>query len=212
MVEEQLLRRGIDDPRVLDAFRTVPRDHFVEAGDGRRAFADRPLRIGCGQTISQPYVVAVTVDALRIGPDHRVLDVGTGSGYAAAILGHLAGEVHSIERHADLATTAASRLAALGMDHVHVHLGDGSVGLPDHAPFDAIAVAAAAPAVPPALVQQLTDGGRLVLPVGGRTRQDLVLVRRDAIGDTDVGGVRVTRRTLLGVRFVPLVGEQGQPG
>ena len=201
MVEDQLRRRGIDDPRVLAAFRAVPRDRFVADEDVPRAYEDRPLGIGSGQTISQPYVVAVTVQALAVGPDDVVLDIGTGSGYAAAVLGHLAGTVHTVERHPDLADAAATVLRDLGMAHVHVHVGDGSLGLPDAAPFDAVAVAAAAPSVPEALTAQLADGGRLVLPVGGRRRQDLVLVRRD--------GDRLTRTSLLGVRFVPLVGEQG---
>ncbi len=202
MVERQIAARGIVDPRLLDAFAAVPRELFVAPELGSRAYDDGPLPIGEGQTISQPYIVALMVAAAEVGPDDRVLEVGTGSGYAAAILGHIAREVVSIERHAVLADTARLRIAALGLDHVTIVEGDGSKGWPTRAPFDAILVAAAAPNVPRALIDQLRyPGGRLVMPVGGEgwCQQLVKLVRgaKDDLVMTDLGGVR----------FVPLIGD-----
>lgn len=209
MVERDLIGRGIADPRVLDAVRRVPRHLFWDGHEGvdtstghpnqlARAYADHPLPIGCGQTISQPYIVALTAELLQLSPTDRVLDVGTGSGYAAAVLSLLANEVWSIERHPQLAAEATTRLRRLGYDNVHVTTGDGSRGWPEAAPFDAIAVAAAAHELPAALTEQLCDEGRLVIPVGASGHgQDLVLVERR--------GRQFEHRTIIPVRFVPLV-------
>jgi protein-L-isoaspartate(D-aspartate) O-methyltransferase len=202
MLDRQLARRGIHDALVLEAFRSVPRDEFVPPGLREFAHRDAPLPIGEGQTISQPFIVAVTVQALALRGGERVLEVGTGSGYAAAILSRIAGEVHTIERHQSLATEARERLTRLGHGNVTVHHGDGSLGLPEHAPFDVIAVAAAAPEVPRALLEQLAPGGRLVIPVGMEEgRQTLLRVTRQDGGFLE--------EALTDVRFVPLVGEQG---
>jgi protein-L-isoaspartate(D-aspartate) O-methyltransferase len=201
MVEMQLVRRGIRDPRVLKAMREVPREAFVDPGFEEFAYEDGPLPIGDGQTISQPYIVALMTEAADIGPEDRVLEIGTGSGYAAAIAGRLAKSVHSIERHETLAESARARLKQHGYANVHVHIGDGTLGLPEAAPFDAILVAAGGPQVPEALKQQLAVGGVLVIPVGGADRQSLTKITRTAHGyDEDHLG---------GVRFVPLVGTQG---
>ena len=188
----ELRRRGVSE-RVLAALAAVPRERFVDA-DPPAVYANRPLPIGAGQTISQPYVVAIMVEALELGPDDRVLDVGTGSGWHAAVLAQLAGTVVGIERHASLAARARANLAAAGLAAVEVVTGDGSLGLPDRAPFHAINVAATAGGrVPPALEAQLADGGRLVAPVDDR----LVVVRRR--------GEAFERRDAGAVRFVPLV-------
>jgi len=201
MVERQLVARGIRSPRVLAAFRDVPRDAFVPSISRDEAYADTPLPIGEGQTISQPYIVAVMAEALALRGDERVLEVGTGSGYAAAILAQLAREVVTIERHASLADDARARLARLGIGNVVVVQGDGTLGVPDRAPYDAIVAAAAGPRVPEALLGQLARGARLVMPVGPPTEQVLVRVTR-----TDEG---FRTETLDAVRFVPLVGAQG---
>lgn len=199
MVRRDIKGRGISDPRVLEAMRTVPREAFVAPGQVRRAYADEPLAIGEGQTISQPYVVAWMAEAAEVAAGDRVLEVGTGSGYAAAVLGRLADTVFTIERHAVLAGDAAERLRALGCDNVKVRHGDGSEGWSEHAPYDAILVAAAGPEVPGALREQLHAGGRLVIPVGGRwSTQRLVRERRAESGE-------FTREELGAVRFVPLV-------
>lgn len=200
MVERDLIPRGIRDDAVLEAMRSVPRHRFVDVADEATAYDDRPLPIGDGQTISQPYIVALTAAALALTPDDRVLDVGTGSGYAAAVLGSVAAEVWSIERHPRLAERAAATLAELGFDNVHVVTGDGTTGLPDRAPFDAIAVAAASAVVPPALTDQLADGGRLVIPVGPpRGAQRLVRIERR--------GDDLVEHHVTDVRFVPLVDD-----
>jgi protein-L-isoaspartate(D-aspartate) O-methyltransferase len=194
--------RGIEDTRVLEAFARVPRELFVPPSERELAYADAALPIGWGQTISQPAMVAIICELLELRGGERVLDVGTGSGYQAAILAELAGEVHSIERIPQLAARAREALLEAGYaDRVTVHVGDGSLGDPEHAPFDGIAVAAGAPAVPRALVEQLVPGGRLVVPVGGRADQALEQVVR---GDE---GPIVTRS--VPCRFVPLVGEEG---
>ena len=201
MVASQLVRRGIANERVLAAFRSVPREAFVPADLAGSAYEDNPLPIGEGQTISQPYVVALMAEEARIAPDARVLEVGAGSGYAAAILGQLAKQVVSIERHASLAESARRALAGLGYRNVEVIHGDGSLGFPDHAPYDAILVAAGAPAPPGSLKQQLAEGGRLVIPVSVDSHQDLKVITRR--GDT------FEEENLGAVRFVPLLGEEG---
>jgi protein-L-isoaspartate(D-aspartate) O-methyltransferase len=200
---DMLSRRGIRTAKTLDAFRAVPREEFVAKGLVEFAYEDSPLPIEEGQTISQPYIVAVTVEALGLQEGDRVLEVGTGSGYAAAILAHIAREVYTVERIESLATSAAERLAHLGLDNVHVHCADGSLGWPEHAPYDAIAVAAGGPSVPPALLEQLAVGGRLVIPVGPQ-EDDQKLVRV-----TRVSASEYREEHVEDVRFVPLIGEQG---
>ena len=204
MIDNDLRGRGISDERVLEAMRRVPRHLFVLPSEEWRAYEDRALQIGWGQTISQPYVVAATMAALRIRPDARALDVGTGSGYAAAVMAELGAEVYSIERIPELADIARENLRAAGCDHVQVTVGDGSLGIPEHAPYDCIAVAAAAPEIPPALMDQMADGGRMVIPIGPPRLQDLVLVERR--------GSEYDRQVLFGCAFVPLLGEEGWTG
>lgn len=201
MVREQLERRDITDPRVLEAMRTVPRHAFVPAEHRRLAYADGPLPIGNDQTISQPYIVALMTQLLDLKGNERVLEVGTGSGYQAAILAQLAAEVHTIERFPQLARLAARILRDLDLKNVIVHVGDGSRGLYEFAPYDAILVTAGSPQVPPPLFDQLADGGRLVIPVGGRSGQYLERWRRH--------GTEVFREELTPVAFVPLRGEFG---
>jgi len=201
MVEEQLRGRGIRDQRVLAAMAKVPREAFIASEDRQNAYGDYPLPIGAGQTISQPYIVAVMLEILDLRPEDRVLEIGTGTGYEAAILGELTAAVWTIERHAELADKARASLERLGYKNVHVVHGDGSHGLPEQAPFNKILVAAAAPRIPETLVQQLADGGRMVLPVGSRYEQQLLLVRK--AGDQ----IAVSQHELC--RFVPLVGEAG---
>jgi protein-L-isoaspartate(D-aspartate) O-methyltransferase len=201
MIEEQLRGRGIHDERALAAMARVPREKFVSAEDADKAYADGPLPIGAGQTVSQPYMVAAMLEKLELQPSDRVLEVGTGTGYQAAILGELAAEVWSIERHSELAEKAQTILKDLGYVNVHVIHGDGSLGLADQSPFDKILVAAAAPHIPDALIEQLAEDGRLVLPVGPRHEQQLQLVRRVQ------NELSITTHTVC--RFVPLVGEQG---
>lgn len=203
MVATQIAARGISDPAVLAAFSTVPREHFVPPDMRHLAYSDVPLPIGEGQTISQPYVVALMTQALELTAGDRVLDVGTGSGYSGAILAEIAEEVFSIERHRDLADSAIKRLERLGYENIAVRHGDGSLGWPQHAPFDAIAVSAGGPSIPEALLEQLAVGGRLVMPIGDqRTMQELTRVRRTADD-------KYAEESLGVVRFVPLVGEQG---
>ena len=205
MLEEQLRLRGLDDERVLAAMARVPREHFVPEDLADRAYSDAALPIGEGQTISQPYMVALICSELALRGDERVLDVGTGSGYQAAVLAELAREVRTIERIPELAEQARERLEAAGYgDRVHVHVGDGTRGLPEHAPFDAIAVAAAAPEIPMSLYAQLKMRGRLVVPVGNRYEQLLQLVVRTPEEPAVVHSVPC--------RFVPLLGEEGFDG
>ena len=203
MVERQCRRRGIQDPRTLAALGRVPRHSFVRPAARGHAYADFAMEIGHEQTISQPYIVACMTEAGALRGYERVLDVGTGSGYQAAVLAELASEVHSIERIPELAAAAAERLAALDYCNVQVHVGDGSLGWPQAAPFDAILVAAASPTVPAELGDQLAEGGRLVIPVGGGLDQELVVITRD--------GERFRRRPLCPARFVPLIGAAGFP-
>ena len=187
----------------MDAMANVPREVFVPQSCRRLAYSDGPLPIGMGQTISQPYMVAWMAEALELAPGDRVLEVGTGSGYSAAVLGRLGGAVYTVERHASLAHGARTVLESLGYENVHVRHGDGSLGWPEHAPFDAIMVSAGGPRVPAALRDQLSPGGRLVMPVGPAVgSQLLVRERRASTG-------RFSREELGSVRFVPLVGEEG---
>ncbi len=204
MVEHQLRQRGISDERVLDAMGRVPRELFLPEDLRHLAYEDGALPIGFGQTMSQPFIVGTICSLLGLEGDERVLDVGTGSGYQAAVLAELAAEVVTIERVPELAERARDALVEAGYERVEVHVGDGSLGVPERAPFAAIAVAAAAPIVPPALYAQLVEGGRLVLPRGSRWGQDLVLVVR-----TDEGPVE---RASVPCRFVPLVGVEGFAG
>lgn len=201
MVEEQLFGRDIRDPRVLDAMRTIPRHRFVPQRERRLAYSDGPLLIGSNQTISQPYIVALMTELLALKGDEMVMEVGAGSGYQAAILGRLAREVHTIERHAELAERARQALAEIGLANVHVHTGDGSLGLPAHAPYQGILVTAAAPRVPQPLFDQLADGGRLVLPVGSLGGQVLECWERT--------GDQFDHRVITAVAFVPLRGAYG---
>jgi protein-L-isoaspartate(D-aspartate) O-methyltransferase len=201
MVRRQLAGRGVEDRRVLAAMERVPRELFVPERLRGAAYDDAALPIGSGQTISQPFMVARICEALALRGGERVLDVGTGSGYQAAVLAELAGEVHTIERLPELAERARAALAAAGYDSVRVHVGDGTLGLPEHAPFAAIAVAAAAPGMPESLYEQLEARGRLVVPVGGREGQELQVIVRSPEGPAVVRSVPC--------RFVPLVGREG---
>ncbi len=202
MVAGTLAGRGVSDLRVLEAMSAVPRHVFVPETLVEFAYADGPLSIGNGQTISQPYVVALMCQALELRPTDRILEVGTGSGYAAAVLSMLGAQVHTVERHERLAMTAQHNLRALGYGTVHVHLADGTLGLPLEGPFNAIAVAAAGARVPDALLRQLTIGGRLVMPVGDQYAQTLMRLTRTPSG--------FTRERLIEVRFVPLVAGMGE--
>ncbi len=191
--------RAAFDPRIMAAMAKVPRHAFVPAGQERCAYINNALPIGCGQTISQPYIVALMTDLLQPQPDHTVLEIGTGSGYQAAVLAELVRWVYSIEVIPELAEEARTRLQRLGYRNVSVKTGDGNAGWPEHAPFDGIIVTAAAAAVPEALPAQLRNGGRLVIPVGQRDGQDLMLIEKSGDGE-------ISQRSLLRVAFVPLVG------
>jgi protein-L-isoaspartate(D-aspartate) O-methyltransferase len=201
MVERQLRRRGVQDERVLAAMARVPRELFLPEPVRDRAYEDAAVPIGAGQTMSQPYMVAKMCELLSLRGDERVLDVGTGSGYHAAVLAELAREVITIERVPELAERARAALAAAGYDNVEVRVGDGTLGVPERAPFDAVTVAAAAPLLPESLYEQLRIGGRLVVPVGSRANQRLELIVRSPEGPAVVRSVPC--------RFVPLVGEEG---
>ena len=201
MVKHQIKARGIKDKRVLRAMRSVPRHLFLPPEARMYAYGDSPIRIGSGQTISQPYIVALMTELLDVHQEHRVLDVGTGSGYQAAILGELAAEVHSIERHPELAERAEENLSNLGYINVHVHIGDGTLGFLPASPYDRIIVAASAPNVPEPLLGQLAEGGRLVLPVGSRFSQHLEIWDRE--------GDKFKKSHSIPVVFVPLIGDAG---
>jgi protein-L-isoaspartate(D-aspartate) O-methyltransferase len=201
MVETQIGARGIRDERVLSAMRRVPRHIFVPEKARAAAYGDYPLPIGHGQTISQPYIVAMMTTLLQINPDDRVLEIGAGSGYQAAILGTLAKEVVSIERIPEVALLAQENLSASGISNVRVIVGDGTLGYPDRAPYDGVLITASTPSVPPPLIDQLVEGGRLVAPVGSRDLQELIRLTRK--------GSDITREFFGGVMFVPLVGEHG---
>jgi protein-L-isoaspartate(D-aspartate) O-methyltransferase len=201
MVETQIVARGVKDERVLSAMREVPRHLFVPESYQSAAYNDSPLPLGKGQTISQPYIVAVMTELLRLLPTDKVLEIGSGSGYQAAILGELAQTVLTIERIPEVAEIARANLARLKMTNVTVVTGNGTIGCPEGAPFDGILITAATPSVPAPLIDQLAEGGRLVAPVGSRDLQELVRLIRH--------GERITRELFGGVVFVPLLGEHG---
>lgn len=201
MVERQLKARGIFDERVLAAMSKVPREDFIASELSEHAYEDRPLAIGCSQTISQPYIVASMLQAAELRSEDHVLELGTGSGYQTALLAEIVESVVSIERHASLAEVARTRLSRLGYTNVEILVGDGTLGYAPRSPYDVILVSAAAPQIPQPLVDQLSIGGRMVLPVGNRELQDLILVRKEE------DGVRQVR--LDGCAFVPLIGEVG---
>lgn len=203
MVRSQLAERGIRDARVLAAMGAVPRDEFVPESLRHDAYEDHPLPIGEGQTISQPYIVAAMLEHLALQASDRVLEVGSGSGYVTALLSELCAEVFSVERYPSLANSAESILLRLGFRNVKIKVGDGSLGWSEHAPFDAILVSAATAEVPPALFEQLIEGGRIILPVGPSSSQQLQLIRK-------IGGQRAVT-VLEGCRFVPLITEDRQP-
>ncbi|MCZ7575452.1 MAG: protein-L-isoaspartate(D-aspartate) O-methyltransferase [Ardenticatenaceae bacterium] len=205
LVMHRLWCRGVRDRRVLAAMASVPRHRFVPEPFQWEAYRDRPLPIGCRQTISQPFVVALMTEALALRPGDRVLEIGTGSGYQTAILSRLAAEIYSIERYSWLAERAYRVLGELSYANVFLRVGDGSLGWVERAPFDAILVTAAAPGVPPPLLEQLALGGRMVVPVGERRAQQLVRLVRGADG-------QLTRQVLEAVRFVPLIGSFGWSG
>jgi protein-L-isoaspartate(D-aspartate) O-methyltransferase len=203
MVERQLRRRGITEPQILDAFRAVPREAFVAEEYAHLAYGDHPLPIEAGQTISQPYIVALMIEAAAIKGGDKVLEVGSGSGYAAAVISRIAAEVIGIERQHDLVEVSRERLRRLGYDNVKIVEGDGTKGVPDEAPFDAILAAASGSHVPQTLLDQLARGGRIVMPVGEPGWiQKLVKVTKDEDGS-------LQQSDLGGVRFVPLIGEEG---
>jgi protein-L-isoaspartate(D-aspartate) O-methyltransferase len=201
MVTHQLITRGIQDQRVLQAMREIPRHLFVPPGHRSMAYDDMPLPIGCDQTISQPLMVALMTETLRLRGHERVLEVGTGSGYQAAILSRLSRVVFSLERLPALAIQARTILASLNLKNVHVLVGDGTLGLPEHAPYDAIVVTAGAPHLPQPLIDQLSPDGRLVIPVGNRVEQVLMRVTKTSVGPQT--------EHLGGCRFVPLIGQRG---
>lgn len=204
MVEEQIRRRGITDSRVLEVMVEIPRERFLPPDCAEIAYDDRAACIGCDQTISQPYMVALMTASLRLEPWHRVLEVGTGSGYQTAILSRLAADVYTVERIPALLDGARERLDGLGCKNVHYLLGDGSLGWPQEAPFDRIIVTAGAPALPPALHEQTAEGGRIVIPIGGEAHQTLVTVDKLHQRTVETPGVAC--------RFVQLIGRQGWPG
>lgn len=201
MVEEQLIPGGVRDPRILKAMRAVPRHRFVDKGLEDQAYLDRPITIGSGQTISQPLIVGMMTQALELKGDEKVLEIGTGSGYQAAILAELAKKVYTIERIAALSLKARKILYRLGYNNVEFKIGDGTLGLPEEAPFDAILVTAAGPEIPLTLKSQLTEGGRLVIPVGSAEVQKLCFVKREKD--------KWTTSILSECRFVKLVGKEG---
>src|ERR1700730_7990856 len=201
MIEIQIRNRGVSSPRVLEAMASVPRHDFVPAEFESEAYADKPLPIGEGQTISQPYMVAAMTEALDLTGSERVLEIGTGSGYQAAVLSQLVSQVLTVESHTSLALAAQERLTNLGYENVHVHNGDGSAGFPDAAPYDAILVTAGAPEIPQVFASQLREGGRLVIPVGDRDNQELVRAQLE--------NGELKSRVLFDCKFVLLLGRYG---
>jgi len=202
MVAEQIAARGVKDPRVLAVMAELPRHLFVEEALARQAYTDNPLPIGEGQTISQPYVVALMSELLQVAPGMKVLEIGTGSGYQAAVLARLGAEVYTVERIPRLCDTARERLLALGLFSVHVKLDDGTLGWPSAAPFDRIIVTAGGPEVPPPLIDQLAEGGRLVMPVGAAKRLQCLLLLERLPGE-------LRKSEICGVQFVDLIGAHG---
>jgi len=203
MIDRTIVRRGLDDPALIAAFRAVPREAFIGGGYEGYAYADAPLPIESGQTISQPYIVALTIDAAGIGPDDKVLEIGAGSGYAAAVIAQMAREVVAIERHHELVELARERMPRLGYYNVKIVEGDGTRGCPAEAPFDAIVAAASGSHVPSVLIDQLKPGGRIVMPIGDpHSVQSLIKLTKHEDGTT-------SREDLGAVRFVPLIGEHG---
>lgn len=200
MIEKQLIARGIKDQRVLDAMRNVPRHLFTDFSYRHEAYEDYPLPIGCEQTISQPYIVALMTESLQLKGSEKVLEIGTGSGYQTAVLAELAGHVCSVERHGPLSATAEKTLQQMEYNNISFKKGDGTLGWPEEAPFDGILVAAAAKKVPPSLLEQLSAGGRLIIPIGGGLVQKLVLFSKDARG--------VQELHLCACRFVPLIEDK----
>lgn len=206
MVERQIAERGLNDIGLLAAFRAVPREDFVSGDNANRAYQDSPLPIERGQTISQPYIVALTIDAAGIRPGHKILEVGAGSGYAAAVIGQIADEVIAVERHHELVELARKRMERLGYGNVHVVEGDGTLGWPEQAPYDAIVAAASGSHVPESWIEQLKPGGRIVMPLGSpQCTQLLVRVTKQIDGTLE-------REDLGAVRFVPLIGKEGFGG
>jgi protein-L-isoaspartate(D-aspartate) O-methyltransferase len=201
MIETQIRKRGVSSPRVLEAMASVRRHEFTPLKFRNEAYADKPLPIGEGQTISQPYMVAAMTEALDLTGSERVLEIGTGSGYQAAVLSQLVSQVLTVESHTSLALAAQERLTNLGYENVHVHNGDGSAGFPDAAPYDAILVTAGAPEIPQAFASQLREGGRLVIPVGDRDDQELVRAQME--------NGRLKSRVLFNCKFVLLLGRYG---
>ena len=199
MVNEQIEARGIKDPSVLEAMRAVPRHEFIPSRLRDEAYMDYPLPIGHGQTISQPYIVAFMTEAIHPQPGEKILEIGAGSGYQAAVLAQMGAEVYTVEIVEPLADFARTNLERLGYNNAHVLHGDGFRGWPEHAPFDAIIVTCAPDKIPPDLIAQLRDGGRLIIPVGGGMEQELVLLRKS--------GDRIEKQSILPVRFVPMTGE-----
>ena len=203
MIERQIAGRGLDDPRLLAAFRAVPREDFITGDYADYAYQDSPLPIESGQTISQPYIVALTIDAAGIKPGDKVLEVGAGSGYAAAVIGRIAGRVIAVERHHELVEIATRRMSRLGYDNVRIVEGDGTLGWPADAPFDAIVAAASGSHVPQSWIEQLKPGGRIVMPIGEQHAiQSLVKITKKEDG-------KLSREELGAVRFVPLIGAEG---
>ncbi len=205
MILTQLKERGIKDTAVLQAMNTIPREAFVDAAYKGMAYQDNPLPIPANQTISQPYVVALMLSLLALKPEHRVLEVGTGSGYAAAILSQLVKAVYTIERHQTLVDYAQECLKTIGCENIFIHHGDGTLGWPEHAPFDGIIVAAGGPVIPTALRQQLAIGGRLIMPVGKEQR------RQELIRLTRISQEQFRKKNFGPVAFVPLIGHEGWP-
>ena len=199
MVEEQMAARGISDPATLEAMQAVPRHEFLPLRLRGEAYGDYPLPIGYGQTISQPYIVAFMTGAIRPRPGEKILEVGAGSGYQAAVLAQMGADVYTVEIVEPLAEMAAQTLERLGYQNAHVRHGDGYRGWPEHAPFDAVIVTCAPDKIPPDLVAQLKDGGRMIIPVGGGMEQELVLLRKN--------GEQIEKQSVLPVRFVPMTGE-----
>ena len=201
MIRQQLIARGIMDDKVIEAFRKVPRHSFVMPEQVEESYNDRPIPIGYGQTISQPYIVALMTEALEIEENDKVLEIGTGSGYQAAILAELAREVYSIERVKQLAEATQKKLKEMGYNNIYIKIGDGTKGWPENAPYNAIIVTAASPKVSSYLWEQLAIGGRMIVPVGDIALQELLLLKKTEKGET--------KHKLGGCRFVPLIGEEG---